>query len=301
MDSDHYPETNKPKFSILMSNFNHGKYIGEAIHSVLNQTFKDWELLILDDCSTDNSVEIIRYFLNDKRIRLLMNKKRNGLTDSLKKLIHESKADIFGILDSDDALHENAVNVLYEKHKQNPDCGLIYSQFFYCDENLNLVRKGFCNFIPRGKTNLQCDYASHFKTLKKEDYYKTTGFSDKLQCAEDKDIVFKMEEVSKILFVDEILYYYRVLPNSLSHHIAKKTYHRTFFSLAKYEAFKRRLHTDIPNLSSHEMSVELFYLSSLYVKLKKYREAIYYFLKAIGLKPLNYLGIKKFMRELIKK
>ncbi|MCK4785888.1 MAG: glycosyltransferase, partial [Desulfobacteraceae bacterium] len=60
--------SNKPEISILMANYNNGKYIAEAIRSVLDQTFKDWELLIVDDCSTDNSIEIIGPYLKDRRI-----------------------------------------------------------------------------------------------------------------------------------------------------------------------------------------------------------------------------------------
>lgn len=290
-----------PKFSVLMANYNNGKYISEAIQSVINQSFEDWELVIVDDCSSDNSVEKIKPFLKDRRIRLLRNKKNVGFVNSLKRLINESSADIFGTFDSDDVLEENAVSIMYKEHMQNPDCGLIYSQFMYCDEALNPLRKGYCNFIPLGKTNLQCDYISHFKTFKKEFYYKTKGFNNEIRYAEDKDISFKMEEVSKVLFIDEILYYYRVLPESMSHNPAQKAFVKISFSLAKYDAFNRRLNTNIPNLSYHEMSNELFFLTSLYTKSKKYRKAICYFSKAVGLKPLNYRGIRKFIGELIKK
>jgi glycosyltransferase involved in cell wall biosynthesis len=66
--------SNKSKFSVLMANYNNSKYIAEAINSILNQTFKDWELVIVNDCSTDNSLNIIKPYLKDERIRLIKNK-----------------------------------------------------------------------------------------------------------------------------------------------------------------------------------------------------------------------------------
>ena len=62
-------------FSILMANYNKAAYVGEAIESVLEQSWSKWELIIVDDCSTDDSVEIIKKYLSDRRIKLFKNKK----------------------------------------------------------------------------------------------------------------------------------------------------------------------------------------------------------------------------------
>ncbi|GAH35075.1 unnamed protein product, partial [marine sediment metagenome] len=58
-------------FSILMANFNNANYIESAINSVLKQTYTNWELIIVDDCSVDDSIKIIKPFLSDKRIKLI--------------------------------------------------------------------------------------------------------------------------------------------------------------------------------------------------------------------------------------
>jgi glycosyltransferase involved in cell wall biosynthesis len=290
----------EPKFSILMANYNNGKYITEAIQSVLNQTFKDWELVIVDDCSTDDSVAKIMPFLTDKRVRLLKNETNLGYIDTLKKLVYESVADIFGILDSDDVLIKDALSIMYEKHFEHPDCGLIYSQFIFCDEQLKLLENGFCDSIPSGETSLHYNCVSAFRTFKKKDYFKTTGFDNEILYAEDKDIILKMEEVSKLLFVDQILYYHRVLPYSQNHHPIKRKIGRISFCLAKYKAFKRRFNTDIPNLTLNEMSTELYRASSLCTKIRDFKRSIYFLSNAVRLDPLNFKGIKIYAKEIIR-
>jgi len=62
-----------PKISILMANYNNDKYISEAIESVVNQTYQNWELIIIDDSSTDSSVKLINKFLNNKKIKFYKN------------------------------------------------------------------------------------------------------------------------------------------------------------------------------------------------------------------------------------
>jgi glycosyltransferase involved in cell wall biosynthesis len=205
-----------PKFSIVMANYNKEKYVAQAIESLLRQDTEEWELIIVDDCSTDNSRKIIESYLNDSRIKLIKQPVNRGKSAALKAAIAAVRSDYFGVLDSDDVLAATAVSTMHQGHLDNPDCGFIYSQFAYCDERLNLKRKGYCGPIPPGKTNYEVDKVSAFRTFKLCDYLKTEGYDETIFSAIDKDIVYKMEEVTKLKFVDKVLYFYRELPLSLS-------------------------------------------------------------------------------------
>lgn len=247
-----------PEISVLMANYNNAKYVGKAILSVLNQTFDNWELIIVDDASTDDSTKKIRPFLNDKRIKFSKNETNRGYVDTLNKMVYESRAKIFGILDSDDILTHQALEKMFEAHIKNPDCGFIYSQFMYCDSNLNSVKLGYCKPIPPGETNLRQNYSSAFRTFKKKDFFKTEGFDKETVGAEDKDIIYKMEEITRFFFIDEVLYKYRVLPDSQTHKSERyKTAYKSFI-LAKIKAFRRRQNSNIPNLSKKEMFREIY-------------------------------------------
>ena len=87
--------------SIVMPSYNSEKYIKASIESVLNQTYPKWELLIVDDCSTDKTVEIIKS-LKDERIKFFQNEKNSGAAISRNKALREVKGQWIAFLDSDD-------------------------------------------------------------------------------------------------------------------------------------------------------------------------------------------------------
>ena len=88
--------------SIIMPSYNTGKYIAETIESVLAQTYKNWELIIVDDCSTDNTDKVVERFLADGRIRYLKNPHNSGAAISRNRALREAKGKWIAFLDSDD-------------------------------------------------------------------------------------------------------------------------------------------------------------------------------------------------------
>ena len=88
--------------SIIMPSYNTGRYIAESIRSVQAQTYGNWELLIVDDCSTDDSLTVIGGFLSDSRIRLLKNDKNSGAALSRNWALREARGRWIAFLDSDD-------------------------------------------------------------------------------------------------------------------------------------------------------------------------------------------------------
>ncbi|MHC4742450.1 MAG: glycosyltransferase family 2 protein [Planctomycetota bacterium] len=229
-----------PGFSVIMANYNNGRYIGEAIESVIDQKFTDWELIIVEDCSTDDSEAVIERYLGDERIRLIRHEANRGYTAALKTGISEVHSEYFGILDSDDALASHALETMRRWHVNLPDCGLIYSQFAFCDENLNRKKIGFCSELPPGRTSLDVNAASHFKTFKLRDYLKTAGYDESILYAEDVDIVYKMEEVAGMKFIDQCLYMYRETPNSICRSSEKINVAIMSRVKARINALKRR-------------------------------------------------------------
>ena len=88
--------------SIIMPSYNTAEYIAESIKSVIHQTYTDWELIIVDDCSTDNTDDAVAPFLSDARIKYLKNEKNSGAAVSRNKALCEARGKWIAFLDSDD-------------------------------------------------------------------------------------------------------------------------------------------------------------------------------------------------------
>ncbi len=203
-------------FSVLMANHNRGEYLAESIESVQNQNFQNWELLILDDASTDISLEIIEKYMNqDARIKLKTHTQNKGVGATKKELIDWAQGEICGFLDSDDTLEPNALEGMYQWHQVHPET-IIYSQHTITDEQLNFLRKGSSRRIPKGETHLSYFGISHFATFKRKDYLQTQGLNPELTKAIDQDLYYQLEEINGSAFVPESLYNYRHNTQSIS-------------------------------------------------------------------------------------
>lgn len=88
--------------SVIMPSYNTASFIAESIQSVLAQSYKDWELIIVDDCSPDNTDEVVKPYLSDERIKYIKNEKNSGAAVSRNRALREAKGKWIAFLDSDD-------------------------------------------------------------------------------------------------------------------------------------------------------------------------------------------------------
>ena len=104
--------------SIIMPSYNTAPYIRETIQSVLDQTYQNWELIIVDDCSTDNTDEVVAS-TKDERIRYLKNEKNSGAAVSRNRALREAKGRWIAFLDSDDYWETNMLEVMIKKPEES--------------------------------------------------------------------------------------------------------------------------------------------------------------------------------------
>ena len=113
-----------PKLSVIMPAYNAEKYIGEAIESILNQTFTDFEFIIIDDGSSDHTADIIKGF-HDERIRFIQNEKNSGVANTLNKGLELSQGEYIARMDADDI----SLPARFEKQvafmEANPDVAVV--------------------------------------------------------------------------------------------------------------------------------------------------------------------------------
>ena len=202
--------TNQPLFSVLIANYNNGKYLKDAIESVRQQTYTHWEIILVDDSSTDNSHELYKELEKDERIHIYYNEQNKGCGYTKRRCAELANGEICGFLDPDDALTENALEVMVETHEELIDTSMVYSRYYVCDANLNIrsiskhQREISTSFLEE-----QNGAISHFVTFKKNLYVQSGGIEPTVLRAVDHELYFRLEEVGKTKFIDLPLYFYR--------------------------------------------------------------------------------------------
>ena len=130
-----FVENMRPFVSVVMPSYNAEKYISEAIQSVIAQTYENWELLIIDDCSTDSTANIVKQFSDvDSRITLYSNPKNMGVALTRNKGMNLAKGSWIALLDSDDVWHKDKL----EKQlvaAENTGADIIYCSYSLMDKN----------------------------------------------------------------------------------------------------------------------------------------------------------------------
>lgn len=124
-----------PLVSVLCSSFNHENFVGFFIESLQKQTYSNWELIIIDDCSTDNNVKEIEKYLSDGRIHFSKMDFNSGSGIVTGKAFLQSKGDIIVDCASDDALKNDYFETIVKTFKENENTGVIYSPLQIIDEN----------------------------------------------------------------------------------------------------------------------------------------------------------------------
>lgn len=128
--------------SIVTPNYNCGRFISQTIESVIAQSYPNWELIIVDDCSNDDSVAIAQKYAHmDKRIKLLINEKNCGAAISRNRAIEQSKGEFIAFLDSDDLWMPNKLEKQIEFMRKN-NCDFSFTEYEHIDEDnnkLNLI------------------------------------------------------------------------------------------------------------------------------------------------------------------
>lgn len=265
-----------PLFSILIANYNNGCYLQEAIDSVMAQNYENWEIIIVDDKSTDNSFEIYDKYKEDVRFHVYYNMENMGAGYTKHRCVEKANGEICGFLDPDDVLVGTDVfEVMVQQHMMNLRVSMVYSNMYKTDDELNIVSEWKGKDIGEGLSALEyCGWPfSHFVAFKKDFYLKTEGIDSSMLRAVDYDLYYKLEEVGRALHVDRFFYKYRSTPNSIS--LNENQIKAHFWHVyACGKAMKRRALRDelllfFPLQSDFQMSFRKGYESACHTKTYK--------------------------------
>lgn len=219
--------------SILMPVFNAEKYVKLAIESIQAQTFKNWELIIVNDGSNDSSGQVCDDVAKDDRRIKVIHKKNTGISDTRNILINNSKGEYINFIDSDDYIEENMLEILINKIKAyNADisvCGIIEDKIVnnslvsskvnkYYPKDFFKIEEMKENIMEYGNTNLLnslCNKLYKKEIIDNEDIRFDTNLEN------GEDLIFNlkyMKHINSLVFCEEQLYHYSRRQNdSITH------------------------------------------------------------------------------------
>jgi len=145
-----------PKISVVIPLYNKGFIISETLNSVLAQTFTDFEIVIVNDGSTDNSFEIVSQY-SDDRIRLY-NQENKGVSKTRNAGIEYSKSELIAFLDADDYWHPNHLEELYQLYIDFPNCGLYANRYFMKISEENTIKTTYIQAVYDNFRGILPDY-----------------------------------------------------------------------------------------------------------------------------------------------
>ena len=140
----------KPSVSIIMPAYNRAELIAEAIDSVRSQTYTDWELIIIDDGSNDNTAAVVKSFLSDKRIIFHQHARNLGLAAAYNSGFSLSRAKYIAIQDSDDISLPDRIEKEVAILERYPECALVFSKAFFIDMKGQIFSEWGGDGMPKG-------------------------------------------------------------------------------------------------------------------------------------------------------
>lgn len=191
--------------SIIMPSFNTASFIAKSIQSVQIQTYKNWELLIVDDCSTDNTDEVVQPFLADERIRYFKNKKNSGAALSRNKALQKARGKWIAFLDSDDLWRPEKLEKQID-FMENHNYHFSYTNYSEINENgrangitvtgpARITQTGFFNYCWPGCLTVMYD-ANYIGLIQIQDIKKNNDYAMWLKICRRADCYLLNEGLS---------------------------------------------------------------------------------------------------------
>jgi glycosyltransferase involved in cell wall biosynthesis len=291
-----------PKVSVIITTYNLSYMVGQAVESVLGQTVTDFELIIVDDGSTDNTREVIKKFV-DKRIKYFY-KDNGGVASARNFGIKNSCGDFVAFLDDDDLWPADYLAVMLGALENSDDYGVAYcamTQVYPDGRQIKAYRAENCLSGWITKQLFKKSFVFCQAAVLRRQVLKDYCWDESMKNSSDNDVFLKLSLVTKFLFVPDTEIFRRVRRDSIS-----STHSASSLNCDKIRVLERfyRLYGQryIPNAHARRR------LGSVYKETAKRffdfgatTAAVCLFKKAIGYDPLNFRAYKGLLKAVIKK
>ncbi len=205
--------TTNPLISVVMPVYNALPFLNESIKSILEQTFSSFEFVILDDASTDGSVELLREWARrDLRIHLHESKRRLGLSGSSNAVVAKTCARIVARMDADDIAHPDRLRRQWNIFEEHPHIALVGTLCNGIDATGREVRPRDRWRLVRRSTYIPFPHGSAM--FRREVFDRVGGYDEASAGAEDQDLFLRMAACGRVVTLPDVLYSYRYHSNN---------------------------------------------------------------------------------------
>ena len=289
-----------PLVSVIIPTYNRASLLKRAIKSVLDQTYKNLEIIIVDDGSTDRTEEIVKDF-SDKRIRYIHHSKNRGVSAARNRGVKSSKGNFIALLDHDDEYLPERIEKSLKVFKDAPESlGMVWSNFW----KVNPVRDVSLNGVNKEKKVAFLKYSLEDVkkwmfpmpltwTIRKKVFEKIGFFDEELGPAEDTDFAIRLCKNFSFYFIDEPLAIYHITKGSLSSNI-------NIEKLIKIRKIFLEKHLDLKK-NRKLIASYLCYIGSDLLRIGQVKEARKCLLKSFITHPIRVKYLTKFLGTYIKK
>lgn len=212
-----------PKISVIMPVFNHGEYLDESIESIIFQTYKNFEFIIVDDASTDQSSQILKEWMDkDSRIKVITNKENMGLTKSLNRALQIAEGEYIARQDGDDVSLPERFEKQIEFFQAHPEIKILGTFGYIIDKQGNILGKEILatSFQTIKKEFIKRNPLMHTSVMiKKEIIDKMGGYDETFKTSQDYELWARILRIAK--------------GDNLPLFLVKKRYHINMISIKK--------------------------------------------------------------------
>ncbi len=207
-----------PLVTIYVPCRNYGKYLSKCINSVLNQVYENWELIIINEGSSDNTYELaIKYekkFAN--KIKFIDNKYPIGLQKLANKVLSMANGKYMMRLDADDWLDESAIFLMVNKLEATKNAGLVYGNYYYTDEDGKILDVEFKNRLANEDIASQLPPHGACTLFRTRSLKNVGGYSEKVNAQDGWDLWYKLADRIGAVNIQLPVFYYRQHGGSMS-------------------------------------------------------------------------------------
>ena len=278
----------RPTVSVIIPTYNRAALLKRAIESVLNQSFKDFELIVVDDASPDNTPEVVRS-IRDSRIRYIRLKKNSGGPVARNTGIKKARGKFIALLDDDDEWLPHRLELQVKKLETlDKEFGVVYGGFYYVSQQDGRI-------LGKRLPQFRGDVYQHFLRenfvgsptllIRRECFKKAGLFDPKLTSSQDWDMWLRIAKYYKFDYVDEIVAKYYVHGRQIS------------FNMKKYIPGRERFISKHKDISKNPriMSLHLSQMGMLLILGGNPEKGLKYVARSVAMSPLNLENYQKLM------